>query len=157
MFLVMVEKCALATAVAQWEGNLMNQKEVVSPFLSKATSRDHSPRTELKSAQRRTANVDDHRSGKYDSDLPLFKVWRFGVYLPECAHVVLYLCILWCLCSLLSKLWGWIVSFHKGLLFGERCGHGRQFGLKCAGERDAFGSAFSEGLGTIRMHSFFSL
>ena len=32
--------------------------------------------------------------------------------------------------------------------------HGRQFGLKCAGDRDAFGSAFLEVLGTMRMHSF---
>ena len=32
----------------------------------------------------------------------------------------------------------------------------RQFGLKCAGDRDAF-DAFSEVLSTIRMHSFFSL
>ena len=37
------------------------------------------------------------------------------------------------------------------------CNHGRQFGLKCAGDRDAFGSAFLEVLGTMRMHSFFSL
>ena len=35
--------------------------------------------------------------------------------------------------------------------------HGRQFGLKCAGDRDAFRSAFSEVLGTMRMHSFISL
>ena len=33
--------------------------------------------------------------------------------------------------------------------------HGRQFGLKCAG--DAFGSAFSEVLGTMRIHYSFSL
>ena len=37
------------------------------------------------------------------------------------------------------------------------CIHGRQFGLKCAGDRDAFGSTFSEVLGTMRMHSFFSV
>ena len=35
--------------------------------------------------------------------------------------------------------------------------HWRQFGLKCAGDRDAFGNAFLEVLGTMRMHSFFSL
>ena len=35
--------------------------------------------------------------------------------------------------------------------------HERQFGLKCAGDRVAFRSAFSEVLGTMRMHSFFSL
>ena len=35
--------------------------------------------------------------------------------------------------------------------------HGRQFGLICAGDSDAFESAFSEVLVTMRMHSFFSL
>jgi hypothetical protein len=33
--------------------------------------------------------------------------------------------------------------------------HGRQFGLKCAGDRDAFGSAFSEVLGTMSYALFF--
>jgi len=34
--------------------------------------------------------------------------------------------------------------------------HGRQFGLKCAGDRDVFGMPFSKVLGTM-MHSFFFL
>jgi len=35
--------------------------------------------------------------------------------------------------------------------------HGGQFGLKCAGDRDVFGRAFSKVLGTMTHSFFFSL
>ena len=41
------------------------------------------------------------------------------------------------------------------MFFCCMCYHGRRFGLKCAGYKDAFGSAFSEVLGTMtRIHFF---
>ena len=45
------------------------------------------------------------------------------------------------------------VSYIWGMVCASS--HGRQFSLKCAEDRDKFGSAFSEVLGTMRMHSFF--
>ena len=43
----------------------------------------------------------------------------------------------------------------KRQIFKTACNHGRQIGLKCAGDRDAFENAFSKVLGTMRMNSFF--